>query len=191
MYESNTLSVTRRLSATLLMSAGLVVGLAGCGAVVPLKHVMLSPPQTERLASHPSDWDVRRVKMPEYLDNYDVQLRTDNYVLTRLPDAKWAERLPVAVTRLLQQTIDEKLVRNRNKHYEVDVDIDTFEPQPSGQVVLSASWKVVAADDHVVARDDSLIQQPLAGVSQSPASIGEAMSTAVRELALQIVSAAG
>jgi len=191
MYDANTCKGARRASVALLIAAGLGLGLSACGTVAPLKHVMLSPPQTERLASRPSDWDVRRVKMPEYLDNYDVQLRTDNYVLTRLPDAKWAERLPVAVTRLLQQTIDEKLVRNRNKHYEVEVDIDTFEPQPSGQVVLSASWKVVAGDDHVVARDDALIQEPLTGATQSPASIGQAMSTAVRELALQIVSAAG
>lgn len=169
----------------------LTAGLSACGSVPPVKHVMLSPPQTQRLAAQPSNWNVRRVKMPEYLDNYDIQLRTDDYVLTRMPDAKWAERLPVACTRLLQQTIDEKLLHNRDKHYRVEVDISTFEPQPSGHVVLSAQWKVVNRDDQVVARNDAQIQQPLARRGRSPSDVGQAMSTAIRELAARIVAAAG
>lgn len=173
------------------LALALTAGLSACGSVPPLKHVMLSPPQTERLAARPSNWHVRRVKVPEYLDNYDIQLRTDDYVLTRMPDAKWAERLPVACTRLLQQTIDEKLLHNRNKHYRVEVDIETFEPQPSGNVVLSALWKVVNRDDQVVARNDAQIQEPLPQRDRSPSDVGQAMSTAIRELAARIVSAAG
>ena len=152
---------------------------------------MLTPPQTQRLAAKPSDWKVRRVQMPEYLDNYDIQMRTNDYVLTRLPDAKWAERLPVAVTRLLQQTIDEKLQTKRDKPYQVHVDIDTFEPQPSGQVVLSANWRVTDGHDQIVARDDTLIKEPLPSAERNADAIGQAMSTAVRELAMQIVAHAG
>ncbi|MGB7755727.1 MAG: PqiC family protein [Salinisphaera sp.] len=181
-FVSRTL-MSAAMAATLLM--------AGCSSLPPLKHVMLTPPQTQRLAAQPSDWKVRRVQMPEYLDNYDIQLRTDDYVLTRLPDAKWAERLPVAVTRLLQQTIDEKLQTNRDKNYQVHVNIDTFEPQPSGQVVLAADWRVTDADDHIVARKDSLIKEPLPATGRNADTIGRAMSTAVRELAMQIVARAG
>lgn len=173
------------------LALAMASGLSACGSVPPLKHVMLSPPQTQRLPSRPSHWQVRRVKMPEYLDNYDIQLRTDDYVLTRLHDAKWAERLPLATTRLLQQTINEKLVHNRQKHYRVDVDVDTFEPQPSGEVVLSAQWQVIGAGDQVIARDDAQIQEPLPASQRTPGAIGQAMSSAVRELALRIVSAAG
>lgn len=181
-----------------LMSAAIAATLllAGCSSLPPLKHVMLTPPQTQRLAARPSDWKVRRVQMPEYLDNYDIQLRTANYVLTQLPNARWAERLPVATTRLLQQTINEKLQNNRDKHYEVHVDVDTFEPQPSGQVVLAASWRVTNASGAVVAHDDALIKEPLSTAQTeadhpSAGEIGEAMSTAVRELAMRIVAHAG
>lgn len=181
-----------RVLAVVLAALFLTGFLAGCGSLPPLKHVLLSPPQTERLAARPSNWEVRRVQMPEYLDSYDIQLRTDDYVLTRLPDAKWAERLPVAVTRLLQQTIDEKLQTRRDKHYEVDVDISTFEPQPSGNVVLSAAWRVVDAAGDTVARNHSLIKQPLPPApGRSAGDIGRAMSIAVRELAMRIVARAG
>lgn len=179
--------VVRALIAPALAS----IALAGCGSLPPLKHVMLSPPQTQRLASRPSDWKVERVQMPEYLDNYDIQLRTDDYVMTRLPDAKWAERLPAATTSLIQQTIDEKLQTHRDRHYEVHVSVNTFEPQPSGNVVLAADWRVTDANGDVVARDDSLIKQPLPAHQHSPDAIGRAMSAAVRELAMQIVAAAG
>lgn len=171
------------MAATLLM--------VGCGSLPPVQQVLLSPPQTQRPAARASDWTVQRVQMPEYLDNYDIQLRSEDYVLTQLPDAKWAERLPVAVTRLLQQTINAKLVADRDKHYQVDVNVDAFEPQPSGNVVLAASWRVTDADGETVAHDHSLIKQPLPETERNAGAIGLAMSTAVRELAMQIVARAG
>jgi len=172
--------------------AVVMLGLAGCASVPPLQHVLLSPPQSERAPARSSDWTVRRVRVPEYLDSYDVQMRTDDYVLTRLKDAKWAERLPLAITRLLQQTIDEKLVSNRDRPYQVDVSVDTFEPQSEGQIVFSSRWTVTdTSDDSVVARDNTLIQQALPGAARDPAAIGRAMSEAVRQLAFRIVAEAG
>lgn len=181
-------TIFRTLAAPALVLASLL--LAGCGSLPPLKHVVLSPPQTQRPASRPSAWKVRRVQMPEYLDNYDIQLRTHDYVVTHLPDAKWAERLPAAITHLLQQTIDEKLETHRDRHYAVHVDVDTFEPQPSGQVVLAARWRVTDAADNTVARDSSLIKKPLATSQRHADAVGHAMSMAVRGLAMQIIARA-
>lgn len=171
---------------------GVVLGLAACASVPPLQHVLLSPPQSERAPARSSEWNVRRVRVPEYLDSYDIQMRSDEYVLTRLQDAKWAERLPLAITRLLQQTVDEKLVSNRDRPYQVDVNVDTFEPQADGQVVFSSRWTVTdTRDDRVVARDNTLIQQPLPDTQRDPAAVGRAMSEAVRQLAFRIVAEAG
>tara|TARA_B100002049_G_scaffold197515_1_gene155302 strand:- start:617 stop:1165 length:549 start_codon:yes stop_codon:yes gene_type:complete len=174
------------------LAALFVASGTACTGVAPLQQVVLSPPQSERATSQASDWEVRRVRVPEYLDNYDVQLRTDEYVLTRMPNAKWAERLPIAMTRLLQQTIDEKLVGKRDREYEVEVAIDAFEPQASGQVVLAARWKVTdSRRENVVARDNTVIQQALPARGRDAAAVGRAMSDAVRELAIQIVAKAG
>lgn len=175
------------------VAAVCLMALGACASVPPVQHVLLSPPQDERAAARASDWDVRRVRVPEYLDNYDIQVRSDAYVLTRLPDAKWAERLPVAMTRLLQQTIDEKLVNKRDQPYQVDVDVDMFEPQAAGEeVVLSARWEVTDTDSGtVVARDNTRLTQPIGGSERKPAVIGRAMSEAVRQLAFRIVAQAG
>ncbi|RJS94374.1 membrane integrity-associated transporter subunit PqiC [Salinisphaera sp. Q1T1-3] len=165
--------------------------LAGCASAPPLKRVTLNPPQTDRASAQPSEWTVRRVLVPEYLDNYDIQLRTEDYVIDRMADAKWAVRLPVAMTNLLQQTINEKLLTGRDRHYVVHVSVDTFEPQPSGNVVLNAQWRVTD-DQRVVASDSALITEPLpAGATHRPEAVGRAMSSAVRELGMQILSRAG
>lgn len=180
---------TLRWASLILLSGAL---LAGCGSVPPLKRVTLSPPQADRLPARPSDWQVRRVQVPEYLDNYHLQTRTDAHVLSEVANAKWASRLPVAMTQLLQQTIDEKLVQGRNKPYEVHVDVSTFEPQPGGNVVLAAKWRVSDTADTTIARDTTLIREPLpARASDDAERIGQAMSNAVRELAMQILAETG
>lgn len=174
------------------LAALMVAGGTACTGVAPLQQVLLSPPQDARAAAQASSWEVRRVRVPEYLDNYDIQLRTDEYVLTRMANAKWAERLPMAMTRLLQQTIDEKLVANRDRDYEVDVSVDSFEPQPSGQVVLAAHWRVTdSRTEDIVARDNTVIQKALPSKPRNAAAVGQVMSEAVRELAFQIVAQAG
>lgn len=175
----------------LVLIAVFFLPLSGCGSLPPLKRVVLSPPQTARLAAQPSHWQVRRVRMPAYLDNDHIEMRTHDYVLKRLKDAKWAERLPIAATELLQQTINEKLEAKRDKHYIVHVKVHTFEPQASGHVVLAASWRVSDADGNTVAHDDSLIKKPLPEDKRSADDIGRAMSTALRELAMKIVARAG
>lgn len=173
-----------------------VLGASACASVAPLQQVVLSPPQAERAANAadhgPSGWEVQRVRVPEYLDGYDVQLRTDDYVLTRMANAKWAERLPVAMTRLLQQSIDAQWGGARKRGYEVNVSVDSFEPQPSGQVVLAARWRVTdSRSEELVARDNTVIQKALPAGPRSPAKVGRIMSEMVRELATQIVAKAG
>ena len=70
--------------------------------------------------------------------------------------------------------------------------VDAFEPQPSGQVVLAARWKVTQSKtETVVARDNTVIQQALPAKPRDAAAIGQAMSDVIRELAFEIVSKAG
>lgn len=182
----------RRIAVSAILAAG-ILGLSACVSAPTLQRVLLVAPPDGQVQSAAHQWEVRRVHTPEYLDNYDIQLRSDDYVLTRLADAKWAERLPVAITRLLQQTIDAQADVGGDQSYEVDVRIDSFEPRSSGQVVLSASWHVThTRTGKVIARETGLVRQPLPATAQrDPAAIGRAMSAAVRELGLRIVASVG
>jgi uncharacterized lipoprotein YmbA len=169
-----------------------LLALAGCAGAPPPKHVLLAPPAGQ-ITARPSDWEVSRVQVPEYLDNYNIELRSGHFVLSRLHNAKWAVRLPVAMTQLLQKTINQKLMTHRKRPYRVAVTVDAFEPRASGQVLLAAHWQVTnRRTDATIAQDQALIRQPLPVAHQhDPEQLGRAMSAAVRKLAYQIVSTAG
>lgn len=179
--------------ATVLIAGAIaVMALAGCSSAPPLKHVLLAPPQSSRVPPKHSNWQVAQVHVPAYLDSYDINYRSGSYVVDQLPNAKWAQRLPAGITALLQSTIDSQLQSDRDKPYKVNVDVSTFGPQPSGQVVLSARWQVKnRKTGHLVAQDAMVIKQPLPVKKRTPETVGRAMSLAVRKLGHRIVAAAG
>lgn len=176
-----------------LMLAGMVsLSLAGCTSTPPLKHVLLTPPQASHLPPRGSNWKVALVQVPEYLDSTEIRYRTSDYVISELPNARWAQPLPSAIASLLQTTINSKLETDRARPYTVHVNIANFAPQPSGKVVLSGRWRVTnRKSGEVVARDAITIKEPLPTRTRTPAGIGRAMSHLVRTLAYRIVAAAG
>ncbi len=179
-------------AATSLAAVALMAGIAGCSGAPPLKQVLLAPPQASQVARQGANWQVARVKVPDYLDSYHIRYRASDFVIDELADAKWAQRLPAGVTALLQSAIDSSLKQNRHRPYTVHVDISTFAPQPSGKVVLSAHWRVTNRQSHeTVAQNAAVINKPLAVKKRSPEAIGRTMSQAVRTLAQRIVSTAG
>ncbi|QPC43795.1 membrane integrity-associated transporter subunit PqiC [Kaustia mangrovi] len=132
--------------------------------------------------------NIPTVSAPEYLDTYDVLIRTSEFSLKAAPNAKWAEKPSAALTRLIRAraaaagfaTVD-------RADYDVLVDVDRFEPTSGGTVVLSARWRVVDANDRetVVARGGDTIYQP---VAQGPNGNIAAMEVAGQELARRVVS---
>lgn len=163
---------------------------AGCSTLPPARQVVLSPPHVKKMTAAPTHWRVMRVKMPEYLDNYDIQVRAQDHVVQHLKNARWAERLPAATTRLLQRTIEEHLQHDRDKTYDVRVEIDTFELQAADRIALSARWQVTDDDRHVVARGSTVIRKHVQDRDDADA-IGRAMSQAVHDLGMQIMNGAG
>lgn len=163
----------------------LLLLLAGCGTVPPAAKVMLSAPPEH--TGHASHWHVMRIKMPEYLDNYDIRLRRHDYVMTHLDNAKWAERLPAAMTRTLQKTIDQRLESHRDRSLDVRVAVDNFELQSENEAVLSARWQVTDKDRNMLAQDQILVRKPVP-VANDPDAVGKAMSEAVHELATDIMT---
>lgn len=169
-----------------------IIGVTGCASAPPLKQVLLAPPETHHVPPEQSNWQVAVVTVPNYLDSYHIRYRSSDFVIDELPNAKWAQRLPSAITALLQSTIDSKLETNRDRPYRVKVTIATFAPQPSGKVVLSARWRVNNRDTgESVAHDSVIINKPLTMKDRTPETIGQTMSQTVRNLAYQVVAEAG
>ena len=123
-----------------------------------------------------------RITVPEYLDGYDVVMRTSSHELRRIDGARWAERLPDAVARVLRTGLAANGVQVVDDAARaVSVEIAAFEAMANGVVVLSAAW---------VVRDDG--RQQIANgsvVTEQPAGSGAAAQAAAMELALQQLAA--
>ncbi len=99
------------------------------------------------------------VTVPDYLDRTDIMRRSSDNRLEFGADERWAEPLRSGLQRLLVAVLADRLGpgywvtggsgRSGQIDVEVPVDIDTFEKDAAGRVVLTATWEV-RADGRVV-----------------------------------------
>lgn len=132
--------------------------------------------------------NIPAVSVPEYLDTYDVLIRTSEFSLQAARNTKWAEKPSSALTRLVRARAAAAGFANVDRpDYEVLVDVDRFEPTSGGVVVLSARWRVIDAGgrEDVVARGGDTIYQP---VAEGPTGAIAAMEAAGQELARRVTA---
>lgn len=132
--------------------------------------------------------NIPTVSVPEYLDTYDVLIRTSEFSLQASPTTKWAEKPSSSLTRLIRARAAAAGYANVDRpDYEVLVDVDRFEPTSGGVVVLSARWRVIDAGgrEDVVARGGDTIYHP---VAEGPTGAIAAMEAAGQELARRVTA---
>jgi uncharacterized lipoprotein YmbA len=116
-------------------------------------------PQLYTLAPRPGTPDnrfsgsisVRKAELAKYLDRPEIVRYSDPYQLSMSEYVRWGEGLPDMVTRVLVADLAQRLPRTQPyassgplslpaPTITIDVNIDKFEPDPSGAIVLLAQW---------------------------------------------------
>jgi uncharacterized protein len=116
-------------------------------------------PQLYTLAPRPGTPDnrfsgsvsVRRAELAKYLDRPEIVRYSDPYQLGMSEYVRWGEGLSDMVTRVLVEDLAQRLPLSQpyassgpltlpSPTITIDVNIDKFEPDPSGAVVLLAQW---------------------------------------------------
>ena len=129
----------------------LVIGIsmAGCASPPELRYFTLDP--DEQVADK---WQeplyVSRVQVPGYLDDNRIWVRPEPHRVEALPHVRWAERLPRAITRSLQNQFGTG-VAEASGRTRLMVDIQRFEAvwdkgEAGARVVLRASWRIGDGD---------------------------------------------
>lgn len=162
--------------------------LVACARQSPPERViaLASPPG---IAEVPADTGttvrLERVSVPEYLHSYEVFSRVSRHELERESSSRWAERLPVAATRVLRAGLaGHGLNVAETARRVISVDIQVFEPTPGGAVVLAASWRVRDDSERIALPEgNAVIEEPVGGGVAAQAA---AMERALRRLAAQI-----
>lgn len=180
--------------------AGLAVVLAACRGSEPLRttYVLGTPaPKVESvqpLLDRPVI-EVKPVLVPDYLDASDILVRTGPHVLAPSPTGRWGERLSVGVTRAFAAALTQRLpgyaitvgTQEERPRRQVLVDVESFEPQPGGAVVLVARWRVLdGAGRDTLAGERVSLTKPIAG--SDDAAIVAAMTQGIDDLAARVAA---
>lgn len=151
---------------------------AGCASPPALDYYTLGPDGSV------VEWDeplyVSRVQVPEYLDDNRIWVRTATHRVESLPNVRWAERLPRAITRRLQEQFGTGVAEASGRP-RLSVDIQRFEAVweedgPGARVVLRAAWRIGDGE----ARTTTL---EATAPDRDPSTLVAVMSDQVAELA--------
>ena len=131
--------------------------------------------------------------LPDYLDVSDIMVRRSENMIAPSPTGQWGERLSVGATRALTSDLQERLsgvlVTNTapldRPALQVIAELETFEPQADGTVILVARWRLVDTASHrVLASERVSLTELNSGATDSAMAAG--MSRALADLSAHI-----
>jgi uncharacterized lipoprotein YmbA len=186
---------------TLLLSA---VVFAACGLLRGpqpdrTRLYVLTPTEASATAAADSDLSVglQLLRLPSYLDGYDIVTRVGENELRRNPLERWAEPLDSSFRRALGQNLSGLLNTQRvltSSWYgkqqpllTLSVLVERFEPTAGGTATLIARWSLRrGADQSVIAVRESRHDCSIAGSSTTAAV--DALSRCLGDLSRDIAA---
>lgn len=186
-----------RIGAVAVLSA--LLAACGTGAKLPDLYVLGNPaPATSGTASelgHPV-LQVERVRLPDYLDTTDIVTRQPDGRIVARPTARWGERLSVGVTRAVAGGLAARLpllvvtatTPLEPPRWQLLIDIDSFEAEAGGQVVLTGRWTMLSGSPGEQQREEK-ISLAVSGGQGSDPQVVAAMNQLVNQLVERIAPA--
>jgi uncharacterized lipoprotein YmbA len=177
-------------------SLGLLVFLAGCSSPDPTYYTLQVVPGSQ-MPGLPGTVEVRRPGLAGYLDRADIVLKSESYKLSLNSQKQWAEPLGDMIGRVLTQDLSQRLpgksvftqsgAITADADMRVEVDIQAFDADGSGDVVLTAQLAIEGGiSHHPLSTRHVSLRAPLAGPGE--AAQVAAMSGLLGTLADQIAT---
>ncbi len=184
-------SPSRRL---ILVGLGLLPVLAGCSATPSPRLFTLAPQPATSDGRFSGTISVKRVTVAKYLDRPQIVRYSNPYELSFSEFMLWGEGLSDMVTRVLVENLSVRLpgsqiyaasgpLTKAKVDVTLEVNIDNFEPDPAGTVVLVAQWVAYREGHNDQLRSEQIQVMPASGDTMGQVA---AMSDALGQLANQI-----
>lgn len=168
-----------------------VLLLAACASPDPTYYT-LQPVAGTALPGGPATVEVRRPGLAGYLDRSDVVLKSAGYQLAVNSQDRWAEPLGDMIGRVLTQDLSQRLPGSSvfsqsgaitaDAQLRVEIDVQGFDTEASGQVVLTAELAIERGATHVpLATRHLMLTATPAG--PGAANLAAAMSSLLGQLA--------
>jgi len=141
--------------------------------------------------------EVRRVLVPDYLDNADILMRLGSDEVKASSSGRWGERLSLGLTHAIGADLAARLPQysivqdgSSNPQRQLRITITALDLWQNGRCVLSANWSLVDQDSRVpVTSGSGMFDSPSAGdaTSITDSRLVEAVARAIEKLADSIV----
>jgi uncharacterized lipoprotein YmbA len=193
-------------AATAILTAILIAistAITGCASSPPLHYYTLTEtPAATRLSTAPDAIPIRldRVTIPTELDRSQLVRRVDATRLQIMDAERWAAPLDDTIRRVLSADLVLRLPPNMvanpyepsigEKRQSLSVDIEELYGDETCAVTLRAAW-VLKQPDMQSSRGQEETRVPASGPCNGAASLPQAMSQALGQLADKIAAAIG
>jgi uncharacterized lipoprotein YmbA len=188
----------------LSLSVGCVAILAlldGCSSPDPTYYALQMTPGTQ-LPGPPATVEVRRPGLAGYLDRSDIVLKSESYKLSLNSQKQWAEPLGDMIGRVLTQDLSQRLpgksvytqsgAITADADMRVEVDIQAFDADGSGDVVLTAQVAIEGGiTHHPLSTRHIALRAPLNGAGEAAqvATMSGLLGSLADQVATEISSA--
>jgi uncharacterized lipoprotein YmbA len=183
---------------------------AACSSVPPRRIYLLTPPidPTAPTTTTPSPTgdpaapkqllEVRRVLVPDYLDNADILMRLGRDEVKASGSGRWGERLSLGLTHAIGADLAARMPQysivqdgSSNPQRQLRITITALDLWQNGRCVLSANWSIVDQDSSMpVTSGSGMFDSPSTGgaPTTTDAILVEAVARALGKLADSIVA---
>ena len=184
------------------VGAALALTLMACSSSPPVRYFSLSPIDSG-FQQDPDDsvmLGLGPFRMPDYLDRSQIVTRGANSEMQVDEFSRWSEPLATSLLRIVSTDVDnllpgvvvvvfpyESFVRDQVK-YRLVGDINRFEADHLGQIVLEVQWGVADADGGVTVPVRRNRYQAQAATPDDPSAVAAAMNDALSQFSRDIAS---
>jgi len=176
--------------------------LAACSSSSPVRYFSLNPIDSE-FRQDPDDavlLGLGPFRMPDYLNRSQIVTRGANAEMQVDGFSRWSEPLATSLLRIISADVDnllegvvvvifpyESFVREQVK-YRLVGDINRFEADYQGHIVLEAQWGIADTDGGMAVPVRRNRYQAQAAIGEDPGAVAAAMSDALAQFSRDIAS---
>jgi uncharacterized lipoprotein YmbA len=187
-----------------LISSALTSVMAGCisgrARQIYVLDEAVDAPTDNKAGLGPTELQLERVLIPDYLDTTDLISRAGEHELHASSSGRWGERLSLGIMHALWADLAVQLPQDRvmlarpaeKSARQILVNVDAFDVWPNGHCVLAANWTILDTDRTVVlaAGRGTFNVPPDRSGKLSDGAVVSGMAEALRQLAERIALAA-
>lgn len=170
--------------------------LAGCASPDPVNYTLRALPGTPLRPGGPKVVELRRIGLAGYLDRSEIVRKQSDYRLSLSGQERWAEPLGGMVARTLAEDLNQRLPGtsvftsagsiSADPDATLEIDLQRFDPDTNGQVVLLAQVAVSRTGRRGGTRAQTvrLVVTPTgAGTSELVAALSQALGQMADQVA--------